>query len=261
MESRRNPRAVVDPKVRQVSFFTSSQPYSALPPDPIASDFHPASTISPSRNSLSPVMIPPPRHNFSDTFPLCAVTTSAVSSSFFFYSSHRDLPDGSMKASPGRVSMGSFSRSSLASSLPGVGMDSMAAAKSSSVPASVLTTVSLVNMPPMEVQSDQKKSSKPLELKEKTTKAERRALQEAQRAAKVVQPGHGFCSGSLEGNGHDGGKAPLVSSSSAASTNVKAAKPAKPPSSQKNDLAGPSEKDRKKDAPHPACNMMTRVES
>lgn len=61
----------------------------------------------------------------------------------------------------------------------------------------------------------------------------------------------------------EGGKAPLVSSGSVASTNVKATKPAKP-SSQKNDVAvvaagagpsekkgGPSEKDRKKDAPHP----------
>ena len=59
----------------------------------------------------------------------------------------------------------------------------------------------------------------------------------------------------------EGGKAPLVSSGSVASTNVKVTKPAKP-SSQKNDVAavaaGPSEKkggqaekDRKKDAPHP----------
>lgn len=39
----------------------------------------------------------------------------------------------------------------------------------------------------MEVQSDQKKNSKPL--KEKTTKAERRALQEAQRAAKAAAKG------------------------------------------------------------------------
>lgn len=39
----------------------------------------------------------------------------------------------------------------------------------------------------MEVQSDQKKNSKPL--KEKTTKAERRAIQEAQRAAKAAAKG------------------------------------------------------------------------
>ncbi|RID65734.1 hypothetical protein BRARA_D00912 [Brassica rapa] len=249
MESRRNPRAVVDPKVRQVGFFTSSQPDSTHQPDPIASESHPvASSISPSGNSLSPVMIPPPRHNSSDTFPLraAAAAASAVSPSSFSYSTRRDFPDGSMTASPGRVSRASFSKPS--SSLPGVGMDSMAAAKSSSVPASGLTTVSVVNMPPglSEKESDQKKNSKPL--KEKTTKAERRALQEAQRAAKAAAKA-------------EGGKAPLVSSGSVASTNVKAAKPAKP-SSQKNDVAvaapGPSEKkggqtekDRKKDAPHP----------
>ncbi|KAF3575908.1 hypothetical protein DY000_02033492 [Brassica cretica] len=271
MESRRNPRAVVDPKVRQVGFFTSSQPDSTHQPDPIASESHPVvSSISPSGNSLSPVMIPPPRHNSSDTFPLrAAAAASAVSPSSFSYSTRRDFPDGSMTASPGRVSRASFSKPS--SSLPGVGMDSMAAAKSSSVPASGLTTVSVLNMPPglsgtvtcfkvvdlvlldsqclvyqiAEKESDHKKNSKPL--KEKTTKAERRALQEAQRAAKAAAKA-------------EGGKAPLVSSGSVASTNVKVTKPAKP-SSQKNDVAvapgpsekkgGPSEKDRKKDAPHP----------
>ncbi|ESQ47186.1 hypothetical protein EUTSA_v10027687mg [Eutrema salsugineum] len=248
MESRRNPRAVVDPKVRQVGFFTSSsQPDSTPQPDPIAPASHPVSSISPSGNSLSPVMIPPPRHNSSDTFPLRAAAASAVSPSSFSYSSRRDFPDGSTTASPGRVSRGSFAKSSVpaASSLPGVGMDSMAAATSSSVPASRLTTVSIVNMPPgltekasgKQVQSDQMKNSKPL--KEKTTKAERRALQEAQRAAKAAAKA-------------EGGKAPLVTSGSVASTS-KAAKPAKP-SSQKNEgavAAGPSEKDRKKDAPHP----------
>ncbi|CAN6929390.1 unnamed protein product [Brassica oleracea] len=125
MESRRNPRAVVDPKVRQVGFFTSSQPDST---HPIASD----STSSPSRNSLSPVMIPPPPLH-PQSLPLRSPTPAAATSP---------------TASPGRVSRGSFSRSSLASSLPGVGMDSMAAATSSSVPPSGLTTVSVVNMPP-----------------------------------------------------------------------------------------------------------------
>ncbi|KAG7604217.1 putative nagB/RpiA transferase [Arabidopsis thaliana] len=261
MESRRNPRAVVDPKVRQVGFFTSSQPDSSTQqqqPDPIAatSASSSSSTISPSGNSLSPVMIPPPRLNSSDTFPLrvavAGAAASAVSPSSFSYSSRRDFPDGSTTASPGRHSRGSFVKSSVpvASSLPGIGMDSMAAAKSSSVPASGLTTVSVVTMPPglsekasgMEVQSDQKKP-----LKEKTTKAERRAIQEAQRAAKAAAKA-------------DGGKVAPVSAASVASTSVKAAKPAKA-TSQKNDVAvaagaaekkgGPSEKDRKKDAPHP----------
>ncbi|XP_010440992.1 PREDICTED: translation initiation factor eIF-2B subunit delta-like isoform X3 [Camelina sativa] len=266
MESRRNPRAVVDPKVRQVGFFTSSQPDSSstqqqqqqTDPIPASASSPPVSTISPSGNSLSPVMIPPPRLNSSDTFPLrgaAAGASSAVSPSSFSYSNRRDFPDGSTTASPGRHSRGSFVKSStpVASSLPGIGMDSMAAAKSSSVPASGLTTVSVVTMPPglaekasgMEVQSDQKKN--PKSLKEKTTKAERRAIQEAQRAAKAAAKA-------------DGGKVPPGTSASVASTSVKVAKPAKP-STQKNEVSvaagvtekkgGPSEKDRKKDAPHP----------
>ncbi|KFK33240.1 hypothetical protein AALP_AA6G348400 [Arabis alpina] len=249
MESRRNPRAVVDPKVRQVGFFTSSssQPDSSQP-DPIISDSSnpiTTTTISPSGNSLSPVMIPPPRLNSSDTFPL----RTTVSPSSFSYSSRRDFPDGSTTASPGRVSKGSFVKSSVpvASSLPGVGMDSMAAGKSSSVPASGLTTVSVVNMPLglSEKVSDQKKDPKPL--KEKTTKAERRALQEAQRAAKAAAKA-------------EGGKVTAMASGSVASTNVKAVKPVKS-IAQKNDgvvaavvsekKGGLSEKDRKKDAPHP----------
>ncbi|CAN8232986.1 unnamed protein product [Cochlearia groenlandica] len=270
MDSRRNPRAVIDPKpkVRQVGFFTS-QPDSTQQPDPIVSSPPPpppppplVSTISPAGNSLSPVMIPPPRHISSDnTFPLrssssAAAAASALSPSSFSYSSRRDFAaDGSATASPGRVSRGGFGKSHFpaASSLPGIGLDSMAAAKSSSVPASGLTTVSVVNIPHgfsekasgIDVKSDNKKSSKPL--KEKPTKAERRALQEAQRAAKAASKA-------------EGGKAPPMTSGSVASTNVKSAKPAKP-SSQKNDgtvatgqtekKGGPSEKDRKKDAPHP----------
>lgn len=96
-------------------------------------------------------MIPPPLHNSSDTLPLrTAAVASAVSPSSFSYSSRRDFPDGSTTASPGRHSRGSFVKSSVpvASSLPGIGMGSMAAAKSSSVPASGLTTVSVVTMPP-----------------------------------------------------------------------------------------------------------------
>lgn len=95
-------------------------------------------------------MIPPPRLNSSDTFPLRGAAASAVSPSSFSYSSRRDFPDGSTTASPGRHSRGSFVKLSVpvASSLPGIGMDSMAAAKSSSVPATGLTTVSVVTMPP-----------------------------------------------------------------------------------------------------------------
>lgn len=64
---RRVPRTVSDPKVRQVGFFAPVGPpdrSQSGPPDPISSP--PSSQISPSGNSLSPVMIPPPRHQSID---------------------------------------------------------------------------------------------------------------------------------------------------------------------------------------------------
>ncbi|KAM4131635.1 hypothetical protein ACJW30_01G190000 [Castanea mollissima] len=96
------------------------------------------------------------------------------------------------------------------------------------------------------MQNDLPANSKPL--KERTSKAERRALQEAQRAAKAAAKA-------------EGSKLPATTSGAAASANVKPAKATKP-SSQKNDSATvassekkggdrPPEKDRKKDAPHP----------
>lgn len=64
MDSRRTSRSVIDPKVRQVGFIPAAAPQ--LLPDrtqscpPLASS--PPSDLSPTGNSLSPVMIPPPRH-------------------------------------------------------------------------------------------------------------------------------------------------------------------------------------------------------
>ncbi|KHN09123.1 Translation initiation factor eIF-2B subunit delta [Glycine soja] len=132
-----------------------------------------------------------------------------------------------------------------------------AAAASVVVPASELTTVSVVNdslgIPEKEKGNktggsavevkDQPNSSKQQKPKPKTSKAERRALQEAQRAAKAAEKG-------------EGSKA----SGTAASTNPKPAKAVKP--AQKVDNAAiaasekkggeiPPEKDRKKDAPQP----------
>ncbi|CAK7335061.1 unnamed protein product [Dovyalis caffra] len=146
------------------------------------------------------------------------------------------------------------------SSLPGgLGLDN-AAVKSaaSSVPASGLTTVSVVNNLPIgisekgggvavEMQNDLSTRSK--SLKEKTTKAERRALQEAQRAAKAATKA-------------EGGKTPAAASGAVASVNAKSGKSVKPPPSQKMDSATvaasekkggdrPPEKDRKKEVPQP----------
>ncbi|XP_011012663.1 PREDICTED: translation initiation factor eIF-2B subunit delta-like [Populus euphratica] len=255
MDSRRAPRTASDPKVRKVGFFTAPPDHSLSgPPDhPIFSfpTSHPpvVDNSSPSAgNSLSPVMIPPPRHSSAtlsplrrdsaELFPPSASPTSPASFS-----------DDVAAAVMGRGAVAA------SSSLPGgLGFD-IAAVKSaaSSVPASGLTTVSVVNNLPMgisekgggvavEMQNDQSTRSK--SLKEKTTKAERRALQEAQRAAKAAAKA-------------EGGKTPA-----AASVNTKSAKSVKPPPSQKNDSATvaasekkggdrPPEKDRKKEVPQP----------
>ena len=75
---RRNTRSVIDPKIRQVGFFA--------PPDRTHSDSlssssssSPVADISPSGNSLSPVMIPPPRHS-SDTHILLTSSRPVISS-------------------------------------------------------------------------------------------------------------------------------------------------------------------------------------
>lgn len=62
MEARRVPRTVIGPRVRQVGFFAPTAPQEPnAEPDPIVSDSPPL-LDSAVRNSLSPVMIPPPRH-------------------------------------------------------------------------------------------------------------------------------------------------------------------------------------------------------
>lgn len=74
MESRRISRAVIDPKVRQVGFITPNAPPArarSFPQQLIS----PPLSDSPANNSLSPVMIPPPRH-LSDN--LSAYRTAAI---------------------------------------------------------------------------------------------------------------------------------------------------------------------------------------
>ena len=70
MEARRTSRHPIDPKVRQVGFFATGalQDRSQSGPHELSSSPL-VSNISPTRNSISPVMIPPPRQS-SDTFVL-----------------------------------------------------------------------------------------------------------------------------------------------------------------------------------------------
>ncbi|XP_039048184.1 translation initiation factor eIF-2B subunit delta-like [Hibiscus syriacus] len=257
MDPRRSARTVSDPKVRQVGFFTPAAPPERScsdPPrqlDPIQSLSPSSAQVndhSPSVDSVSPVMIPPPPHNNSDTLFRTDLQVTSPKTAFSYSAKTVTLPteneDVTSSLSPSRKVVTVKS----SSSYPCV--------KASSVPASELTTVSVVNLPPgisekaggasVEVLNDRPVSSK--SLKEKTSKAERRALQEAQRAAKAAAKAEGT-------------KASSAASKVVTSANTKPSKAAKP-SSQKNDGSQVAafekkvgdrapEKDRKKDAPHP----------
>ncbi|KAJ6752918.1 putative proteinGB/RPIA/COA TRANSFERASE-LIKE SUPERFAMILY PROTEIN [Salix koriyanagi] len=243
MDPRRAPRTVSDPKVRKVGFFTDPPDRSLPgPPDHPISSFptSPPSTVDNSLpsagNSLSPVMIPPPRHSYSilsplrrdpaEFFPLPASPTASTSFS--------DDVASTMK---GR------GVAAASSSLPGGLLFDIAAIKSaaSSVPASGLTTVSAVNNLPIEKGGGRGVLFKKLnELRKATAKAE-------------------------------DGKTPAAASGAAAS--VKSGKSLKPPPSEKNDSAAlaalekkagdrPPEKDRKKEFPQPRMQFddKSRVE-
>ncbi|KAK7273189.1 hypothetical protein RIF29_14237 [Crotalaria pallida] len=244
MDPRRAPRAVTDPKVRKVGFFAPPDP---LPPYPSTSLFD----ITPSASSLSPVMIPPPRHS-SENLHLHAppsaapispsgddsATGSYTTNSEFFPApmsptSSRDFFHG-VALSPGRGGGNG-----------GGGM--LASASSFSHGEFDLTAMKASKLILEKEKADQEGGSaaedQAMNLKQKTSKAERRALQEAQRAAKAAAKA-------------EGSKA----SGTVTSSNTKPGKAVKPP--HKNDNASvaaserkggdrPPEKDRKKDVPQP----------
>ncbi|XP_050381032.1 uncharacterized protein LOC126798191 isoform X2 [Argentina anserina] len=243
MDPRRPPRTVSDPKVRQVGFFAAPEPISSSPP---------VSNISPSGNSLSPVMIPPPRHS-SDARPLPPVASPGhVPSDLFPVSASSSYNDAEFAFSPGRPLRSNPIRPSPAvttsSSLPGRGFDLTAAVQASSVPAAGLMKIpsgfsEKAGNASVEVENELALNSKPL--KEKTTKAERRAIQEAQRAAKAAAKGEGKA-----------GSVVSAAAAAPASLNVKPHKAAKAPTvaaSEKKVGGGERavEKERKKEVPAP----------
>ncbi|KAL5082792.1 hypothetical protein RYX36_011213 [Vicia faba] len=230
MDARRSSRAVIDPKIRMVGFFA--------PPAPIPFEF------SPSGNSLSPVMIPPPLHS-SENLELHSQSQPSVTST---------SRDETIAVSRGQNSCSeeifpapmSLSPSPVASTLPRCG----------GIPMCNLTTVSVVNADSFAIDEREKpikgggsavevkdEAVNSKQKKDKSSKAERRALQEAKDAVKAAAK--------AEGN---------TASRTATSANVKSAKAAKPPhkdvntsavASEKKGGDRSSEKDRKKDVPHP----------
>ncbi|KAL5723541.1 hypothetical protein ACHQM5_006929 [Ranunculus cassubicifolius] len=210
MDNRRPSRMVIDPKIRQVGFIT---PNSDAPPDRTQSG--PARSSPPS-NSLPPVTIPPRRHA-SDNLtvpvpvPMSPLHTrhnniTVVGS----YESTEYLLGGESMSSPsmnkfddGEFSEdmveeeGRFGRGVLAtvSSFPGGGGELKGFVGGSS-----MKNVSGVKMQHHQqqglaeksggfVDAENEKPTSSIPLKEKTSKAERRALQEAQRAAKAAAKG------------------------------------------------------------------------
>ncbi|XP_057768518.1 uncharacterized protein LOC130988640 isoform X2 [Salvia miltiorrhiza] len=254
MESRRVPRTVSDPKVRQVGFFAPAAPpdrSQSGPPDP-TSPPPPVSDISPSGNSLSPVMIPPPRHLSTDLprhfphpppplSPLRATRANDTSIPVGSYNpSEFSTPSGITDFSEDQLSPRWRRKSSsgkFATSLPSGGFR-MAAAKQTSIADSKPGVAD--GGANVEVQKEKGAAAgKPL--KEKTTKAERRAMQEAQRAAKAATKGEGSKSAGV--NSANVGKSVKPTPQKKDNSSVAA--------SEKKSGDRQADKDRKKDVPHP----------
>ncbi|XP_062116907.1 uncharacterized protein LOC133830846 isoform X2 [Humulus lupulus] len=221
MDARRASRAVSDPKVRRVGFFTPDaqvQPLSGRTQSGPPAAASPSSE-SPAGNSLSPVMIPPPRQLSDLTSRTAAVPVPdsafrrPVAGDHVPIGSYNPASDSLLGTSPAaspkslsadgelefseESSPGLYRRNSsgkLASSFPGGGFESTkvnvpnnlaAKARNLAVGSEVKKSLDVPEKSGeivTEMQNEPQPTSKPL--KSKTTKAERRALQEAQRAAK-----------------------------------------------------------------------------
>ncbi|XP_007036420.2 PREDICTED: translation initiation factor eIF-2B subunit delta [Theobroma cacao] len=259
MDARRVTRAV--PRVRQVGFFTPNAPPEQ--PGPVRSQSGPPNSNSPplsgspASNSLSPVMIPPPRHlsdNLGARTGAVPVPGRANAGDHATVGSYNpaDSVLGLESPPPTRIgdgesseetesSLGWYRRNNpakFASSFPGGGFD-LSPVKQPEI----VSGVEAKNQPPEknEVQKGQASSSKPS--KAKTTKAERRALQESQRAAKAAskaeanKSGGGAASSKTVKQPSQKKDAPPVASSVATSERIGVDRPA--------------EKERKKDVPPP----------
>ncbi|XP_051140964.1 probable translation initiation factor eIF-2B subunit delta isoform X2 [Andrographis paniculata] len=246
MDPRRVPRTVSDPKVRQVGFFTPPDRSQSGPPAPTSSS-PPVSDVSPSGNSLSPVMIPPPRHLSTD---LSRPFTQAPPLS----------PLRVVRAADSSVPIGSYNPSEFQSTSvattevaeeqlsPNWGRGAVSGKFATSLPAGALDSAlvkknSIDGRQREEMQEEQRAvDEKPL--KEKTTKAERRAIQEAQRAAKAAAKGEGNKTSAATANRAqpNTGKSKAISQKKDSSSIA---------ASEKKGSDRQQDKDRKKDVPHP----------
>ncbi|GAB4845330.1 hypothetical protein Ancab_038738 [Ancistrocladus abbreviatus] len=217
MEPRRPSRTVSDPIVRQVGFTPQQSPHPATTAAVASSSSAAVYTLSPPVPSLSPVIIPPPIPDTSLPRPVPAPRRPSATpadvvpvgsyeqSDSLLLSASPDLAIGEAELSEGssawiRTDSGKFAA---VPSVPSIGfnMSGVNSAEENSPRAlEAVVEVEAVKKGAAEVASDannavktgvakaempknMRSSSRPL--KEKTTKGERRALQEAQRAAKA----------------------------------------------------------------------------
>ncbi|KAI4321300.1 hypothetical protein MLD38_034701 [Melastoma candidum] len=235
MDPRRNPRSVIDPKVRHVGFLPPDRSLSTPSPDSHPSDDDDA--------ALSPVIIPPPRHH-SDNLSSPSSASHPVPPLAHHSPRYSEFSPRSPAASSPLSVVGSRLAADGEKETGGAGGSVRVLA--SSVPLSALTTASVVGVSRgitetvkgcvVEVQNEQPAILKPV--KAKTTKAERRALQEAQRAAKAAAK----VDATVDSNQSKSAKLSQQKNdpSSVISLDKKGHSSDRPP-----------EKERKKDAPHP----------
>ncbi|KAG2667301.1 hypothetical protein I3760_15G107400 [Carya illinoinensis] len=280
MDARRPSRSVIDPKVRHVGFFApGANPLPARAFNNPPGSSSPPLAQSPAGNSLSPVMIPLPRQ-LSDRTPAVPVPETGLRRQGndhvpvgSYNPSESLLGSSPVPSSPSArigIADGEFSEESdgwyrlndsrkYASNLP------------ETTPEKALDNSVSTSAPPVEkskksakvpeksekavvqVQKETQSSLKPL--KAKTTKAERRAMQEAQRAAKALTKGekHTYT------HAAEGDKSAVVSGGPVPSKPLKqpSLKKDAPPvassiaASEKKGGDRPPEKERKKDVPPP----------
>ncbi|XP_023767058.1 uncharacterized protein LOC111915648 isoform X2 [Lactuca sativa] len=193
----RRPSRVIDPKVRKVGFFTPGPPPDRTQSGPAATP----PTQSPVSNTLSPVMIPPARHASDNLSRAVGMPVPAG------LQLHAHPPVDSLQVGSYTLSDSVLSPSPTQSPSSRVGLDGefsedsvnwMKRSNSGKFAAVLPTgrdfTQSIEasideNSGDLVAELPLQKNPKPL--KSKTTKAERRALQEAQRAAKATAKGEG----------------------------------------------------------------------
>ncbi|XP_020585354.1 translation initiation factor eIF-2B subunit delta-like [Phalaenopsis equestris] len=191
MDSRRLPRTVIDPKVRQVGFFTAGDPPPARSHS-IPVDATMTSDLNFTGNSLSPVMIPPLRH----ISPLrreevqMPIGSYNPSESFLGMSPSRRGTDGLDNSEAATSSLLGITGSiHAAASFPrGIGEVMMVVrndeAKTKALAEKTLPGVTEEDGTLTDMKNEGAGTGRPH--KQKTTRAERRAIQEAQRTSKAA---------------------------------------------------------------------------